>query len=103
MMQSCRYLRTVFQAMVGAKTLSPDQREAMSACCHEATEESRDKEGIFQVIASSQHFLEGQKFVTASFTAEIITFLKGALDNTYEAFLLPDIARVGTRRQGRFL
>ena len=67
----------------------------MSACCHEAAGESGGKEEIVQAMASPQHFLEGQTLVTALFTAGIIIFLKGALDDAYVDFLLPDIAKAG--------
>ena len=101
MMQSCLALRIAFDAMAAAgnipadKNLSSDHWDVIKRCYNERAEDSMEEEGILNILASSQHFLEGQKFVTLSFVPEIIIVLKQALDKAYKDVCLPDVARSG--------
>lgn len=61
-MRSCLHLPAngIIPGCGRNENLAPRQ-EAISACCHEATDESGGKEEILQAIASSQDFLEARR------------------------------------------
>ena len=106
MLQSCLPLRPALDAMSAVgnfppeKNLSPEQWDVIECCCREPKAPTAETpvpppEGILNLIASSQQFLEGEKFVTLSFVPVIISTLKRAMDQAYDDDSLPAAARAG--------